>query len=385
MDVEKLKKYYPLAISGVILLAIAVFLYFYGNFLYGIVEEQFLENKPVSTLFPVIFKTAALIAGTQIFLVISRFAITKYLELNHKKKELKVILKLFTYLVWAIVAIIIIMGFFEDIGALLTSIGLIGFGITFALQKPIMNFVGWLLIIFTGPFGVGDRIEVNDIRGDVISIHTMYIRVQGTKTGGHQEKSEKIITIPNEFVLANPVINYSKLGDLFTDDLSIGITYESNWGKAVEIVEKVALNTIKKYRVNMPATKAERKSWQEAVKLLQEASKKIKNGLAKESVKENIDLLKSNTEAKAEVDTPKPSILLSLEDSSININVIYQTDLRSARVTRHEIVKGMLEEFEKTKDIDFAYPHMEIVASDKTKGVRKFDKSLLAFLDEKGQ
>ena len=79
MEIEKLKKYYPLAISGIVLLAIAVFLYFYGNFLYDIVDEQFFGHKSFSALFPVIFKTAALIIGTQIFLMISRFAITKYL------------------------------------------------------------------------------------------------------------------------------------------------------------------------------------------------------------------------------------------------------------------------------------------------------------------
>ncbi|MBI2598328.1 MAG: mechanosensitive ion channel, partial [Candidatus Diapherotrites archaeon] len=290
---------------------------------------------------------------------------------------------LYTYLVWGLVLILIIMSFFEDVGALLTSLGLIGFGITFALQKPILNFVGWLTIILTNPFTVGDRIEVSQIRGDVLSINTMYTRMQGTRATS-QEKSEKIITLPNEFILTNPVINYSRLGDLFTDELAISITFESNWRKAMEILENVVLTTIANYRKDVPITKAEKKAWHEAIKLLQEASKKIKSGFVKESVKENIDMLKT-TETKPSPEIPKPQFQLVLGESALNLSVIYQTDLRSVRQTKHEIVKGFLEEIEKWHDIEIAYPHMQIVTQGKTRGIKKTGKNILTFMEAENQ
>ena len=117
-------------------------------------------------------------------------------------------------------------------------------------------------------------------------------------------------------------------------------------------------------------TKAEKESWEEAIKLLQEASKKIKKGFAKESLKESIYLMKS-AESSAELEIAKSNIEMSLTGSSINLCVDYQTDLHSVRATKHEIVKSFLEEVEKTKDIEIAYPHMQIVAEGKTTAKRK--------------
>ena len=100
-------------------------------------------------------------------------------------------------------------------------------------------------------------------------------------------------------------------------------------------------------------------------------------------MKENIGLLKSSTDSNVEIETPNPQIQLNLGDSSININVIYQTDLRASRSTKHEIIKGILEEFEKTKDIEFAYPHLEIVSGGRAIGQRKFGKKLLEYVEQR--
>ncbi|MBU0662472.1 mechanosensitive ion channel family protein [Candidatus Micrarchaeota archaeon] len=357
--------------------AIAVFLYVYGSFILGIILAQLLGSTPIDALMPALINTAALLIGTQAFLMLSRFAISRYLGISRRKGDIKVLLSLYTYAVWGIVGVIIIAGFFKDVGALLTSLGLIGFGITFALQKPILNFVGWLTIILTSPFGIGDRIEVSGIRGDVLSIHVMYTRLQGTRLST-QQRSEQVITIPNEFILTNPLMNYSRMGEAYTDEVVVSVTYESNWKKAAELLERVAMEGAGKYAKTVPATRKEKAAWQEAIKLLQGASKKIKKGFVKEAVKESIGLMKSAEDAPA-AELPKPNMMVSLADSSINISATYQTDLRSLRSTKNEIVRQFLEEVEKSKDIEIAYPHMQIVAGGKTKGIAKGGKSLAAF------
>ena len=45
-----------------------------------------------------------------------------------------------------------------------------GFAITFALQQPLLSLVGWLYIVSKRPYGVGDRVEIGDSRGDVIEV-----------------------------------------------------------------------------------------------------------------------------------------------------------------------------------------------------------------------
>ena len=346
--------------------AILVFLYFYGSLIVDLIFEYFFTKGSFQEFIPLLMNVISFIIGTEIFLIITRYMISKYLENKGKKNEIKRILALYTYLLWALVGIFLISTIFSDIGALLTSIGLIGFGITFALQKPILNFVGWLTIVITKPFNIGDRIEVMGIRGDVETIHTMYTAIQGTRVDSH-EKSEKVVTLPNELILTNAVINYSRKGGVFVDEIEISITYESDWRKATGILEKVADETMKKYfKPAKLVTQSERKSWHEAGKLLREASKKLKNGFVKESVKENIDILKS-AEKTSEGAYPKPDIQMRLADSSIILDVIYHTDLYSIRPSRHDIVHGFMEEIEKHDDIEIAYPHMQLVYTDKSK------------------
>ncbi|MCR4369008.1 MAG: mechanosensitive ion channel family protein [archaeon] len=353
--------------------AILVFLFFYGALLYELVWAAFFQNEgSFQSFLPILMNVVGFIIGTEIFLILTRYGISKYLENRGKKKEIKLILTLYTYLVWALVAIFLISTIFKDVGALLTSLGLIGFGITFALQNPILNFVGWLTIVIIKPFNIGDRIEVQGLRGDVVAVHTMYTIIQGTRTSSH-EKTENAITIPNSLVLTNPVVNYTRIrGTNYIDEVIISITYESNWRKAMVILENVTLATIKKYlKVTNFATPAERKSWQEAMKLMREASKKLKQGFVKQSVKENLDIMKS-AEGSPELEIPKPNIKMELGASSIDLAVLYTTDISAVRATRHDIVKSFMDEIEKRNDIEIAYPHMQLLFSeDEKKKVKK--------------
>ncbi|MFH1224944.1 MAG: mechanosensitive ion channel family protein [Candidatus Diapherotrites archaeon] len=373
MELAKLRK--PLMVT-VTVAAVAVFLYYYGKLLLTLTYEQFLNEQAVAALMPQFLSFAALIIGTEIFLIISRFALARYLEAHYGKREVKLLLGIYTYVAWGFVAIIIIAGFFKDVGALLTSLGLIGFGLTLALQKPILNLVGWLTIFLTDPFTVGERIEVSSVRGDVLAVKTMYTRLQGTRVNS-QQKTETIITIPNEFILTNAVINYSRMNDQYTDDITFSITYESNWKKASEIIERAALDVTLKYIQDAPKTRAEKLAWQQALRLLREAPKKIRKGFTRET-DEGVETVKA-ADGTALPEIPKPNVLVTLGASSIDLNVTYKTYLRAIRATKNEVTRRVVDEFDKAKDIEFAYPHMEIVAGDKSKSRKGAGKSILAY------
>lgn len=385
MELGRFKKPLPAALGIITALAIIAFLYYYWKFLFTLIYGQFFNEQAIGALLPQVGIFLALIIGTEIFLVISRFAFSRYLTAHYGKKELRVLLNIYTYLAWGFVAIIIIAGIIKDVGALLTSLGLIGFGLTLALQKPILNFVGWLAIMFTDPFVVGERIEVSGVRGDVIAVSTMYTRIQGTRASS-QQKSEQIITLPNDFILTNAVMNYSRMDERYTDDLTFNITYESNWKKAAEVLERIALEATMKYINKAPKTTEERLAWQQALRLLREAPKKLRKGLirgngntvAAANSAEAVNLAEGENGA-ALPEIQKPNVLVILAESSINLNVTYQTGLRAIRATKNEITRGFAEEVEKSKDIEFAYPHVQVVSGDKTKGRKGASKSILAY------
>lgn len=366
-EAHKFNESIVLAAKAMFWLMVVAFIIFYGTFITNQLQGFFSHNSDLQKAIPIILNAVFLVGGTEVFLLITRFIIGNYLVSMGKTKETSVLLSLYTYVVWAITAIILASSFFKDFGALITSLGLIGFGVTFALQKPILNFVGWLNIIFTNPFGIGDRVEVSGIRGDVLSIHTMYTRIQGTLVDSHT-KSEKIITIPNEIILTSPTINYSRLEDIASDSITVSITCESNWRKAIHVLEKAAEEGSAKFIKNGSSiTKSEKKGWKEAIDLLQEASTKLRKSFLKQSLKEQMSQFGDGAGSIYGTGQQKPMVTMSLGASSIDLEAVYQTDVRSQRATRHEITRLFMEEVERSDGIELAYPHMQIVYEDKPK------------------
>ncbi len=105
------------------------------------------------------------------------------------------------YVVW-FAAILLVLATFEiDITPFLAGAGIAGLAVALAAQDIISNFFGGAMITVDKPFKVGDRIKVDNYYGDVISIGPRSTRL---KTLDYQ-----IVTIPNNKITTNVIINYS--------------------------------------------------------------------------------------------------------------------------------------------------------------------------------
>jgi small-conductance mechanosensitive channel len=180
-----------------------------------------------------------------LFVNFSSVILKSYLLRKGDKREVKLLVSVYRYFTWFFVIFITLSLLFKQIGSLITSIGLIGFGITFALQKPILNFVGWLTIIFTKAYKIGDIIEINNIVGHVYDIKIMYTSLAELNKEG--DSTGKSASIPNEFILTTAVINFSKGTNYVWDEIIIPLTYHSNWKKASSLAEKIVNEIINKY------------------------------------------------------------------------------------------------------------------------------------------
>ncbi|MFH0955163.1 MAG: mechanosensitive ion channel family protein [Candidatus Micrarchaeota archaeon] len=363
---QKSARMAKLAIIGFVVLVLLLVFFAYSALILDIIKTHFLEGRSLNQLLPTALNVLLLLVGTVIFLQITRFAISKHLENRGKKKEIKLILTLYSYIVWLFTAILILATIFKDLTIFFASLGLIGLGLTLALQRSILNFAGWLTIVINKPFNIGDRIEANGIRGDVLAIQSMYTVIQSTRPDS-QDRSEKIVTLPNEFVLTSPVINFTKRGDLHWEDVQIGITYESNWKKAELLLYEIATEVVREY-VSLPAKNAKqnKKSFHDVIELLQEASNKLSKGGLKEALRDNIETMKT-IEQQGD-DIPVPSVRVDLLDSAIGLNVLFVTDIRRVRDMRADICRGFLTAIKSHPDIEIAYPHMQLVLNPDTLG-----------------
>src|SRR5690554_416264 len=73
----------------------------------------------------------------------------------------------------AIVFSLIVVGsfLFQNLYTAAATFGLITLVLGFALQAPITSFIAWVYLIFRRSYLVGDRIQINGMRGDVVEIN----------------------------------------------------------------------------------------------------------------------------------------------------------------------------------------------------------------------
>lgn len=123
--------------------------------------------------------------------------------------------------------IILIVGFtivIQTAGIDLTALGLlagaVGVGIGFGLQNITNNFISGIIILFERPIKVGDRIEVANVRGDVVKISA-----RATTVVTNDNIS---IIVPNSDFISSTVINWSHNDRLVRFNFPVGVAYKEN-------------------------------------------------------------------------------------------------------------------------------------------------------------
>jgi small-conductance mechanosensitive channel len=113
----------------------------------------------------------------------------------------------------------------------LASLGLLSLILGFALQTPITSLIGWIYLLVRQPYRVGDRIQIEDAKGDVIDVS--YLDTTLWEFGGPylstQHPSGRIIKFPNSLVLSKTVYNYSwPLFPYVWNEIKFQVAYDSD-------------------------------------------------------------------------------------------------------------------------------------------------------------
>ncbi|MFC3478845.1 mechanosensitive ion channel family protein [Halobacterium litoreum] len=113
----------------------------------------------------------------------------------------------------------------------LVSLGVAGVAVSFALQQPLLSLVGWVYIVTEQPYAAGDRVQIEDAKGDVAEIDylvTTLWEVDGDLVTSHQP-SGRHVTVPNSVVLTSTVVNYSRREFPFVwNELPVQVAYETD-------------------------------------------------------------------------------------------------------------------------------------------------------------
>ena len=140
----------------------------------------------------------------------------------------------------AVLVGVLIIGriWFEAFQSLATFLGLLSAGLAVALRDPITDLAAWLFIIWRKPFGIGDRVEIGENRGDVIDQRVFKFTINEIgKWVDADQSTGRIIHIPNHQIFTNPVINYNSRQFRFIwHEIPVLITFESDWKTAKSLL-----------------------------------------------------------------------------------------------------------------------------------------------------
>ncbi|AWK06598.1 mechanosensitive ion channel protein MscS [Flavobacterium crocinum] len=138
-------------------------------------------------------------------------------------------------LIKSVLIIIGVLFMFKIIGldgvaqSMLAGAGISAFVIGFALKDIGENFLAGILLAFKRPFNIGDIIESNGVKGEVINLNLRDTEVKS---------DSKIIYIPNALLIKNTLINYNSAGFLL-QTFTVGLEYGSDYNRAIELVKEV--------------------------------------------------------------------------------------------------------------------------------------------------
>ncbi len=134
--------------------------------------------------------------------------------------------------------IILIIGFFviiQTAGINLSSLGLIagalGVGIGFGLQNVTNNFISGIIILFERPIKVGDRIDVGEIKGDVVKIAARATTII--------TNDNIAVIVPNSDFINSTVINWSHNDRLVRFNFPVRVSHKADPEHVKQVLLKV--------------------------------------------------------------------------------------------------------------------------------------------------
>ena len=151
---------------------------------------------------------------------------------------------------YLLIVISILMIYSDKLGNIGVALGVAGAGIAFALQEVILSIAGWFSIVISGIVGVGQRVMIGNVKGDVIDVGVLNTTIMemGDWVNGDLYNG-RIITLANSFVFKEKVHNYSAEYPFLWDEIVVPMRTESDHQLARKIFNEVLIEVCEEYAI----------------------------------------------------------------------------------------------------------------------------------------
>ncbi|MBD3413474.1 MAG: mechanosensitive ion channel [Candidatus Aminicenantes bacterium] len=230
--------------------------------------------------------------------------------------------KAVVYIISVLAIINIILIWVKEQVSVTTLLGIAGAGLTLALHQPVTAIAGWLLLLIRRPYDTGDRVQIGDVKGDVIDIRLFYTTLLeiGNWVGSDQSTG-RVVHCPNSKIFTESIFNYTRGFEYIWNEIKITVTFESDWEKAKQIILDAAVH--------------------DDLDLGEAARERISRMSRKYLI---------------HYEKLTPVVWSNIVDFGVELTLRYMTDARKRRSSQDKICQIILREFNKEPDVEFAYP-----------------------------
>lgn len=144
-----------------------------------------------------------------------------------------------------LLAIVFIVGLFfilaNELRAFAVSLVAIAVAIVLATKELILCLSGSALRMGANAYTIGDRIEINGVRGNVID--QTFLATTVLEIGpGHvtSQYSGRAVVFPNSLLLAHPLINETFMKDYIVHIMTIPLAATDDWQRAEKLLLEIA-------------------------------------------------------------------------------------------------------------------------------------------------
>jgi small-conductance mechanosensitive channel len=216
--------------------------------------------------------------------------------------------------------ICIIPVFYSRIGNLPTILAFTGAGLVISLKDITLNFIGWFLIHNNNGFSLGDRLEIDGVKGDVVNIGIMrFTLLEISSDDSSDQSTNRLVHIPNHQTLTKKLYVSSGKMEFIWDELKILLTLSSDFEEA----EKICNDILKEF---------------------------IGLNEKKFNVEERFRGLSENYLLKIGITTP--IVYTSIQDGGILLCLRYLTRIQEKRDIRSKLFIKILKEFRNKSNIE---------------------------------
>ncbi|HEY5653131.1 MAG TPA: mechanosensitive ion channel domain-containing protein [Pontiella sp.] len=253
-----------------------------------------------------------------LFRIFTALVVNRKIEDNKRRYHIR---KTITYGYTIILIAILGSIWFQGMASLGTFLGLTGAGLAVALHDTIANMAGFFFIETRKPFRVGDRIEIGDVRGDVVDIRLFqFSLVEVGNWVDADQSTGRIIHIPNSLTLKTPLCNYHIGFEYIWNEIPVLITFESDWKRAKELLLRIGKENAENLSLG-------------AQEQIRAAAKKYLIVAGKLT----------------------PTVYTSVKDSGVMLTIRYLVDPRQRRSSEQGVWEEILEAFAKEENVELAY------------------------------